>query len=412
MDEMPDPTSRRLPGASVDGLRRDFPRFIAFWEATKENLLAVAQQHRAPDPERCVQQAFLELLRMLRQGEVSEGPEGSREIEAIACTTVQRKAMDQKFAVFWEATKEKLLAIAERRGALYPEECIQDAATELFVLVREGQVNEGPEGRLEAEGLACTIVQRRAVDQRRHYVVSESYARLESDAAPVVTDLRLTDLKHDVQEALATLDPKERHAAGALVEHGGITDHADTLGVHKNTINWYAQKARKKLLRRLADWRVPALMLAWLNRRRWTSTMGLAAAALLFLLPWKKDSSGCYSNPNSSGSPTLCLNVQQMDDDMWRYRVCKQDGVFVNHYTTELEEIGGPGRLEPMSDYAGTKCSTWSTFGGAKRGSSDVYVRAIVTSPRGCTESSCRYHTGKLILPFNYRDGVESARER
>jgi len=112
-------------------------------------------------------------------------------------------------------------------------------------------------------------------------------------------------------------------------------------------------------------------------------------------------SSQCYDNPLSSGSPTLCLYVQQNSGSSWKYQICKDGGSFLNAFTYKLKDENHGVVFTQYSDSA-TTCTDWRNFDvsyipdyGASNGAG---VMGHVTSPSGCLPASCQYTTGMITI--------------
>jgi len=110
-------------------------------------------------------------------------------------------------------------------------------------------------------------------------------------------------------------------------------------------------------------------------------------------------SPACYSTPNG---PTLCLYVQQISGANWKAQVCKQGGTFVNNYTSVLKDDNNLVQLGSISGNPGDTCTPWQNFSvsylsgyGTANGAG---VRAIVSSPASCSQSSCQYFTGTITV--------------
>lgn len=112
--------------------------------------------------------------------------------------------------------------------------------------------------------------------------------------------------------------------------------------------------------------------------------------------------SSCYSNPQGSGSPTLCLEVQQNSGASWQYRVCKQGGSFGNNFTYHLQDDNYSNLWSDYSGSQGATCSSWKTadvsyingYGAANGAGLMIYL----TSPTGCNQAACQYRTGSITI--------------
>lgn len=112
----------------------------------------------------------------------------------------------------------------------------------------------------------------------------------------------------------------------------------------------------------------------------------------------------CYTNTGASGSPTLCLEIQQPYGPSTGWRVCKQGGGFQNIFSYQLldqnhlsQYLGGVKSAD-----AGTACTPWQsvnfsylTQNGPINGAG---LLVEVKSPIGCTSQACTYHSGITTL--------------
>lgn len=112
----------------------------------------------------------------------------------------------------------------------------------------------------------------------------------------------------------------------------------------------------------------------------------------------------CYTNTGASGSPTLCLEIQQPYSPSTSWRVCKQGGGFQNFFSYELldqnhlsQYLGGMTSAD-----AGAACTPWQstnfsylTQNGPINGAGLIVE---VKSPIGCTSQACTYHSGITTL--------------
>jgi hypothetical protein len=115
--------------------------------------------------------------------------------------------------------------------------------------------------------------------------------------------------------------------------------------------------------------------------------------------------SSCYGNPQSSGSPTLCLELSQQSGASWKYRVCKQGGTFSYDFTYRLKDENNYVFFDSYSGALGTTCASWRSFTldyingyGVLNGAGLV---AEVVSPAGCSQSACQYKTGSITVYKN-----------
>jgi hypothetical protein len=113
-------------------------------------------------------------------------------------------------------------------------------------------------------------------------------------------------------------------------------------------------------------------------------------------------SSACYGNPQGSGTPTLCLEVQKNSGASFRYRICKDTGTYQNSFTYRLKDDNNMVNFTQYDGSAGLTCTTWKDFSvsyvtayGTVNGAG---LEAEVISPAGCAQSQCRYKTGTVTV--------------
>mgnify|MGYP002623260522 CR=1 FL=1 len=113
-------------------------------------------------------------------------------------------------------------------------------------------------------------------------------------------------------------------------------------------------------------------------------------------------SQACYGNPNSSGSPTICLNVQQNSGPNWQYRICKSGGSFSQNWSSELRDDNNVQLLDTYNGSAGSSCSPWRNINvsyingyGAVNGAG---LMGYIKSPSTCTYNECKYRTGYVTI--------------
>ncbi len=113
-------------------------------------------------------------------------------------------------------------------------------------------------------------------------------------------------------------------------------------------------------------------------------------------------SSSCYGNPQTAGTPTLCLEITQVKDTNFRYRICKKSATFGNQFTYRLRDANQSVNFTEYTESPGQTCTQWKEFGvgyiksyGALNGAG---LYAEVVSPKGCTQSSCKYKTGSVTI--------------
>lgn len=114
----------------------------------------------------------------------------------------------------------------------------------------------------------------------------------------------------------------------------------------------------------------------------------------------------CNNNPNTTGNPTLCLEVLSSDgyeNPQWIYRICKQGGSpFQKNIKYELKDDNHLVVLDGGTLSAGSTCTSWEEIStsyltgyGAINGAGLV---GIVKSPSNCQQSSCTYKTGGITI--------------
>jgi hypothetical protein len=114
----------------------------------------------------------------------------------------------------------------------------------------------------------------------------------------------------------------------------------------------------------------------------------------------------CYSNPQGSGTPTLCLEMEQISAEDWEFRVCKQSGTFQSHFHYELLDDNHLSvYLGDYSGSAGSACTPWQAVSlnhidqnGPGNGAG---LQAEILSPANCNQQACTYYTGYLTV---YKD--------
>ena len=110
----------------------------------------------------------------------------------------------------------------------------------------------------------------------------------------------------------------------------------------------------------------------------------------------------CYGNPQSAGSPTLCLQVQKNSGTSFKYRICKQGGSFINSFTYRLKDDNHLVFFSSHNGSPGMSCTPWENFQvsyipgyGPSNGAGVV---GEVVSPSGCNQASCKYKTGSITI--------------
>jgi hypothetical protein len=109
----------------------------------------------------------------------------------------------------------------------------------------------------------------------------------------------------------------------------------------------------------------------------------------------------CYTNSQSSGTPTLCLQVQQISGPLWQYSMCKQGGSFQGSFDYHLED-DNLSKVWPPAQQTDGSCTEFQTADlsyipgyGLSNGAGLVMK---VASPSGCTPSTCQYKTGSITI--------------
>lgn len=117
------------------------------------------------------------------------------------------------------------------------------------------------------------------------------------------------------------------------------------------------------------------------------------------------DTEDCYNNPSGSGTPVLCLKLQQNSGSSWKYRICKEGGPFQNSFTYQLHDQNHLVFFNTYNGNSGTTCTPWHNFdigyvtqNGAVNGAG---LRAKVLSPAGCNQNGCTYWTGGITISKN-----------
>lgn len=112
----------------------------------------------------------------------------------------------------------------------------------------------------------------------------------------------------------------------------------------------------------------------------------------------------CYSNPSTSGSPTICLETSPGSGPQTSWRLCKQGAPFQNSFTYELYDqnhfshfLGGV-----QASGSGATCTPWRTVdfsyinqNGPVNGAG---LRVELHSPAGCISPACTYYSGITTL--------------
>ena len=110
----------------------------------------------------------------------------------------------------------------------------------------------------------------------------------------------------------------------------------------------------------------------------------------------------CSSNPNASGNPTLCMNIQKISGSTFKYQICKQSGSFTSNYDYYLSDDSYLIKFTKYTGKANQQCSEWQPFstsyinGYGSTNGAGLVVK--VSSPTGCTEQACQYHTGGITI--------------
>lgn len=116
----------------------------------------------------------------------------------------------------------------------------------------------------------------------------------------------------------------------------------------------------------------------------------------------KSDASACYSNPQGSGSPTLCVEVKSVSGADFQYRVCKQSGTFSYNFSYQLKDDNNSVNFTTFTGSSGSSCTSWKDFnvnyipGYGSVNGAGIYAEVI--SPQGCAQSDCKYRTGTVTI--------------
>ena len=113
----------------------------------------------------------------------------------------------------------------------------------------------------------------------------------------------------------------------------------------------------------------------------------------------------CFSNNGTVGTPTICLELKQVSGANWRYRACKQTGVFGNQgqdIKYRLMDANNMVQFAYFTEKAGNSCTAWQDFSvnyiagyGAGNGAG---IYSEILSPATCNQSSCTYRTGEITI--------------
>jgi hypothetical protein len=116
----------------------------------------------------------------------------------------------------------------------------------------------------------------------------------------------------------------------------------------------------------------------------------------------KSAASACYTNSQSAGSPTLCIEVKKVSGADFQYRACKQSGTFSNNFSYRLKDDNNSVSFTSYNGSSGSSCTGWKDFNvnyisgyGAVNGAG---IYAEVISPQGCAQSDCKYRTGTVTI--------------
>jgi hypothetical protein len=107
----------------------------------------------------------------------------------------------------------------------------------------------------------------------------------------------------------------------------------------------------------------------------------------------------------NNGTATLCLEVNQNSGSQWRYRICKQNGNFINAFTYQLTDQNNYVFFGTYPGSSGVSCTPWQNFDlgyitncGTTNGAG---LMAKIISPSGCSEFSCQFRTGEITIRKN-----------
>ncbi len=112
--------------------------------------------------------------------------------------------------------------------------------------------------------------------------------------------------------------------------------------------------------------------------------------------------SACYNNPQGAGTPTICLEVQQLGGPSFSYRVCKQGNAFQNQFSFQLKDYNNLVSFGTYTGSPNTTCTGWHDFSvgyiGGYGADFSAGLSAEIISPSGCNQSSCNYKTGTITI--------------
>lgn len=110
----------------------------------------------------------------------------------------------------------------------------------------------------------------------------------------------------------------------------------------------------------------------------------------------------CYNNPQGTGNPLLCLEVQQTSGASWKYRVCKQGSSFANSFSYQLMDDNYQILYSTYNAMPGIVCTDWQTFTVSQISGygfvNGAGLRAKLLSPSNCNQSICTYSTGSITI--------------
>lgn len=112
--------------------------------------------------------------------------------------------------------------------------------------------------------------------------------------------------------------------------------------------------------------------------------------------------SACFDNPGTSGTPTLCIEVQQTSGPTWQWRACKSTGqTFGPDFSYVLHDYNNSS-FSSTYQGSGGQCTPWHSTSLAYLpgyGTGNGAGMAVdIKSPSSCTTSACKYTTGEVTI--------------
>jgi murein DD-endopeptidase MepM/ murein hydrolase activator NlpD len=109
----------------------------------------------------------------------------------------------------------------------------------------------------------------------------------------------------------------------------------------------------------------------------------------------------CFNNTQGAGTPTLCLEMQKVNGPNFRYRACKQTGIFQNPFTYQLKDNNNLVNFNKYNGSQGATCTGWQNFEVSYIGygsGNGAGLQAEIISPPGCVQTNCKYKTGTITI--------------